>query len=128
MLYLHASLVYNIFRLESLFVHPLCGPQPLRSTIHVLFESINGNKFYCSRDVEALDFHAASATSTSSSASFLGSGPKGPMSCRTQGWISRRPFVHLSVRPSPPPKLLILMFPLNNMENLLEVKYMGNPY
>ena len=30
---------------------------------------------------------------------FLGSGPKGPMSCRTQGGISRRP----SFRPSVPP-------------------------
>ena len=29
---------------------------------------------------------------------FLGSGPKEPMSCRTQGWISRRPYVP----PSPP--------------------------
>ena len=36
---------------------------------------------------------------------FLGSGPKGPMSCRTQGWISLRPSVRTSVRPSvrPPP-------------------------
>ena len=36
---------------------------------------------------------------------FLGSGPKGPMSCRTQGWISLRPSVRTYVRPSvrPPP-------------------------
>ena len=36
---------------------------------------------------------------------FLGSGPKGPMSCRTQGGISIRPSVRPSVLPSvrPPP-------------------------
>ena len=33
---------------------------------------------------------------------FLGSGPKGPMSCRTQGGISRRPSVLPSCCPSPP--------------------------
>ena len=33
---------------------------------------------------------------------FLGSGPKGPLSCRTQGGISIRPSVRPSVRPSPP--------------------------
>ena len=37
---------------------------------------------------------------------FLGSGPKGPMSCRTQGWISLSPsvraYVRTSVRTSPP--------------------------
>ena len=33
--------------------------------------------------------------------SFLGSGPKGPMSCRTQGGISRRPSFRPSVRPPP---------------------------
>ena len=32
---------------------------------------------------------------------FLGSGPKGPMSCRTQGGISIRPSVRPSVRPPP---------------------------
>ena len=32
---------------------------------------------------------------------FLGSGPKGPMSCRTQGGISRRPSVLPSFRPPP---------------------------
>ena len=32
---------------------------------------------------------------------FLGSGPKGPMSCRTQGGISIRPFVRPSFRPPP---------------------------
>ena len=39
---------------------------------------------------------------------FLGSGPKGPLSCRTQGWISFRPFVRTYVRLSvrPPPKLI----------------------
>ena len=38
--------------------------------------------------------------------SLLGSGPKGPMSCRTQGVISKRPSVCPSVRPSvrPPPR------------------------
>ena len=39
---------------------------------------------------------------------FLGSGPKGPMSCRTQGRISRRPSVctsvHRYVHPSIPPE------------------------
>ena len=45
--------------------------------------------------------------------SFLGSGPKGPMSCRTQGWISRRPFIRTYVRTSVHPsplKLLRLKF------------------
>ena len=32
---------------------------------------------------------------------FLGSGPKGPMSCRTQGGILRRPSFRPSVRPPP---------------------------
>ena len=35
---------------------------------------------------------------------FLGSRPKGPMSCRTQGWISRRLLAHPSVRLSIPPQ------------------------
>ena len=39
---------------------------------------------------------------------FLGSGPKGPMFCRTQGGISRRqsvlPSFHPSFHPSPPPR------------------------
>ena len=33
---------------------------------------------------------------------FLGSGPKEPMSCRTQGGISRRPSIRPSFRPFPP--------------------------
>ena len=33
---------------------------------------------------------------------FLGSGPKGPMSCRTQGGISRRPSIRPSFCPYPP--------------------------
>ena len=40
-----------------------------------------------------------SSSSTSLPSCFLGSGPKGPMSCRTQGGISSRP----SFCPSPPP-------------------------
>ena len=39
---------------------------------------------------------------------FLGSGPKGPMSCRTQGWISICP---------PPWSFSSLKFPSDNMEN-----------
>ena len=42
---------------------------------------------------------------TSFSHSFLGSGPKGPMSCRTQGGISRRPSIHPSIRPSVHPSV-----------------------
>ena len=37
----------------------------------------------------------------------LGSGPKGPMSCRTQGCISRRPSVCLPPRPLSDPKSVI---------------------
>ena len=48
----------------------------------------------------------------------LGSGPKGPMSCRIQGWISIRP----SVRP--PPKASLL----NNMGNWWKMKKMWNSY
>ena len=52
---------------------------------------------------------------------FLGSGPKGPMFCRTQGWISRRP----SVCPSAPPpaKASEPQIPLNNMENWRNAKF-----
>ena len=46
---------------------------------------------------------------------FLGSSPKRPMSCRTQGGISRCLFVHLSVYMSVHPSLP--SFSLNNMEN-----------
>ena len=46
---------------------------------------------------------------------FLGSGPKGPMSCRTQGWISIHPSVFssilLSFRP-PPGSFSSLEFPI----------------
>ena len=56
--------------------------------------------------------------------SFLGSGPSGPMSCRTQGGISRHPSILPSFRPpvhpsvgSPPKSFSNLKFPLNNMGN-----------
>ena len=40
--------------------------------------------------------------------SYVGSGPKGPMSCRTQGWISIRPSsFHPSIPPLPPSRLAI---------------------
>ena len=68
----------------------------------------NGNKTFSS-------FSLQFSISFNGDYSFLGSGPKGPKSCRTQGWISIRPFVHPCIHP--PWSLSSLKFPLNNMEN-----------
>ena len=85
----------------SIHLFPSSGLPGLISGLYGLKSALSGFKSALPSLKSALSSLKFSISSLSSAlAGFLGSDPKGPMSCKTQGGISRRPSFLWSVRPS----------------------------